>query len=695
MKTKSKKGLFCLSVSLVAVIAAFITGGICYGASISGWVLDEQGSPVPRVPVKTYLDRCSQQPNAVTESDESGFYRIEGLQEGSYFVAAEAGCHTPYHNFNTAWWNETGGVSDCQDAGVVTVLSGQEAGDVDFGLFQGDTYLEPLVTSAGVFVLNKPKAMPETIYWAFISGPSPEDVCAFTVQGASGLFELKPSLSYRQWGILYLARSDTVAENGPYTFALRDSFGRTASVVKDFVYGAPLPSIDSETMSPEHGSYVGTTPVLSFQGASEPGLFYQIRIKDYHSNAISYTTERLQDTTSFTVPEGFLQPSTPYIWMARVWRGAEGMGLCQESEEKAFFTGPVGTPVLDYPSALSILTSLHEPDFLNWLGVMSRNTAPWDVASLTVTDPQDTVYTWTGDMSFWFRHPPYLSLTLPHTGPLPEGDYTFALQDRDFNTQTVTTTYTFDPVPPIQEEGRAPAPNAYVDTATPTFTWTALPAEMGEFEYRLRIRDYTEKIIWYDSPYRTATSVTVPQTVRLLRGCSYKWTVMVRKPGSSCLAYSRSHTFTIHPLQSPKPTITANGMGGTVFVRPSDVTVIQASLDPGEMAGQMADWWVGAMTRFGNFWLDPDLNWRPSGTPLSVGTFPLFGLGPVTLLQYPLPTGVYTFFFLLDQSLSGSLDEVTWFDVVTISSSPEEPEMQTVPLSNELSLKEILPLLKR
>ena len=158
-----------------------------------------------------------------------------------------------------------------------------------------------------------------TRFWAFLTGPSPEDVASFTVTGPSGTFNLKTLLSYRQLGLLYFHAEESILEDGSYTFLVTDDLGRMASVVKDFTYNGTVPQIDSSTMSPKTGAYVGTTsPTLSFDPVTGSDVYYQVFIEDSRSKAVWYSSSHTQNT-SFTVPQGLLQRNTPYWWEVRVW----------------------------------------------------------------------------------------------------------------------------------------------------------------------------------------------------------------------------------------------------------------------------------------------------------------------------------------------------------------------------------------
>ena len=131
-------------------------------------------------------------------------------------------------------------------------------------------------------------------------------------------------------------------------------------------------------------------------------------------------------------------------------------------------------------------------------------------------------------------------------------------------------------------------------------------------------------------------------------------------------------------IEEPMPGIKANGSDGPVFVTPGGNVNITASLDPRDMAGQNCDWWVGALTRFGTYWVNPSLSWIRSDTPISVGQYVLFNLSERSLLNRPLPVGIYTFFFALDGTPDGVFD-LTWYDYVNVICQPEAVWTEALP----------------
>jgi len=415
------------------------------------------------------------------------------------------------------------------------------------------SYPAPVFKAAGLYAEGS-----NTNFWAFITGPSPEDVASFTVTGPSGTFNLETLLSYRQLGLLYFHREGSILEDGSYTFLVTDGLGRTASVTKDFAYDGTVPQIDPSTMSPANGAYVGTTsPTLSFDPVTGSDVYYQVFVRDSTSAAVWYSSPHTQNT-SYTVPQGLLQPNTPYWWQVRVWDKATDAQNRTVSARRYFFTGTRGLPditnnyVLSFPAGGNIG---------NWFGVVNIAIANWDIDYLRVTGPDSTVYDLSQVETRFYL--PALNFNTAYTStPIPDGTYRFDIQDDEGNRATATQTYAYNPVPAVSEESRSPADNAYFDTNRPTFSWSPIVGA-GTYYYQLRIHDYDQSIKWYTSGRSAETSVTIPEGVNLPGGSSYKWQVLVWDTAVNNLNVSSQRTFTVSASAPNVTTDPANSVTST------------------------------------------------------------------------------------------------------------------------------------
>jgi len=107
--------------------------------------------------------------------------------------------------------------------------------------------------------------------------------------------------------------------------------------------------------------------------------------------------------------------------------------------------------------------------------------------------------------------------------------------------------------------------------------------------------------------------------------------------------------------------VKVNGSDDAAAVSAGALVRLDVALQAGEMAGALMEYWVAARTPFG--WYSHSRRWRPGIHP--AGAFPLEDLGPLTILDRPLPPGSYTFFIAADDQVNGA-PEQTWVDRVTI-----------------------------
>ena len=133
-----------------------------------------------------------------------------------------------------------------------------------------------------------------------------------------------------------------------------------------------------------------------------------------------------------------------------------------------------------------------------------------------------------------------------------------------------------------------------------------------------------------------------------------------------------------------------NGSDGPISITTSDNANVTVSLDPGGFSGVACDWWIGALTPYGNFWLSP-WGWLKYDWPISLGQYPLFDLSETSLLDTPLPVGIYTLFFALDDTPDGQFD-MTWQDYVNVivkgEGTASVPDLDTVFQGNAKPLVE-------
>ena len=420
-------------------------------------------------------------------------------------------------------------------------------------LNQAHAYPAPQFQNAMVFASNAADGSISTVFFAIISGPSPVDVTSFTATGPSGTYNLTSSRSFQQYGLYYVHGENAVLNNGSYTLTITDSVGRTASVVREFVYNDSIPTPTS--LLPANETYTGTTtPILSFLPVDGGRYYYQVQIRDYDQKAIWYSSPMMTDP-SLTVPDNMLQPNTAYRWVARIWDTA---GQNFRESVAVFYTGTKGAPEINMWGVLSFPWG---EDLLNYPYARGINVAPWDIDYFQVTGPDETAYELNRRyFRFWLSAFNAAIIGFDPPASLPDGTYTFEIKDDLGQKVSKTTTYTYNPVPDFLEDSRVPADNAYLDTLKPTFSWARVQGDTGngEYLYGIRIVDYTTEIRWFDSVKSTETSFTPAEPLNLPKGNSYKWQVDVIDASYNNFRASGYRVITINAVAPPQ-TATVTG----------------------------------------------------------------------------------------------------------------------------------------
>jgi glucose/arabinose dehydrogenase len=109
---------------------------------------------------------------------------------------------------------------------------------------------------------------------------------------------------------------------------------------------------------------------------------------------------------------------------------------------------------------------------------------------------------------------------------------------------------------------------------------------------------------------------------------------------------------------APSVTLTANGSTGPVLLSSDEPLLLQLSFDAGGAPIDPAEVYVGLLSPFGVYWLDPSGAFVTPLTRLYSGPLPSFG--PLSLLQLPnaglLPPGPYWWFVIVDRDADGVPD---------------------------------------
>ena len=286
-------------------------------------------------------------------------------------------------------------------------------------------------------------------------------------------------------------------QNGTYTFEAVDKAGHTV-ITTEALTGTPIGYPAESTLSVTVVDNTGA----NFNWEEVPGAaFYRVEIYDKNYKRIyEFTTTENQ----FSLASGFLKESEPYKFRVTTrdafWdqNADHGSSSPWSSYDGILFkTGPAGTggthaPELeDYNFGAVIAYIEHpmtgKPSYMLQFSikVSDLDGVPGNIKSVTVQGPEgislDLGYDGgENDTSseYWGR------IMYDDLDDIPEGDYTFTVEDEDSKSATLTDTLVKNPVP-LAEYG-TPSDGALVFTDNPVIEWDE-PQEGGPYFYKVRL----------------------------------------------------------------------------------------------------------------------------------------------------------------------------------------------------------------
>ena len=198
---------------------------------------------------------------------------------------------------------------------------------------------------------------------------------------------------------------------------------------------------------------------------------------------------------------------------------------------------------------------------------------PTHITSLTVTGPGGFNHTFTESEIRWV-HSIGNVYVYGEAGLPADGAYNYNITDTFGGSDSFSKEQTSIVIPIVDRSSMSPGNNAYLNTLTPTFTWSAV--EGSPRYYRTSIYDWKERYSVYQSTRSTDLSATVPAGV-LKPERSYKWRVEVFDDPDGLVADNRSSSgwncFTTTSNQQPYTlTVDKSGTGsGTVTSSPAGI----------------------------------------------------------------------------------------------------------------------------
>ena len=381
---------------------------------------------------------------------------------------------------------------------------------------------------------------------ANLSGFSPlsSGSVSVTWPGASKVTTFSTSeLYYDQLGdgsyYRHLEAMPNPVPNGDFIFRVNNSLGSNEQTVT-FAFNQ-VPIVSNASMSPADLAFTGTnTPTFTWSPVTIPGkeTYYRVEIWDWQKNYPVYLSNNFTSTANpvtFAMPSGSLTADLHYQWRVVASDGQDILVEQNRSQSnfQGFYTGTQSTPQF----AWSTFRSSNSGSGLQLqYGGQFKGAFPSQVTFCNAYSPANGIdYDFqSGDLLSEASGAYYWKSV---SAANPQNDSVELTIETALGSDTDTRTFTFALVPivdvnSIRVEGENIGNNAYVDTLTPTFSWSPVTIPGKTTYYRAQIFDWNGRILLYSTPRQTDASFTVPANV-LKPESSYRLSIRPTDGGGS------------------------------------------------------------------------------------------------------------------------------------------------------------------
>jgi hypothetical protein len=446
----------------------------------------------------------------------------------------------------------------CSAGGPSTCVS--SIGSAESPIYSGPN---PVIADANVYTQNTSGGK-QIVFGLAPDGPGPLDTNELYVTGPNGLIRaFNDSNLVNLVGQQLISGASNVADFGPYagtyTYTIKANNGATATkqlTLTPTLIPYPVDGttqldrrieLGGNTYDADNAYISGTTPTFKWKPSAGAGYYYRVRVNDLKGLRLWYMSDlvrgdQLQGDGRIwaTVPQGMLQPNTPYQYQIEVLDTNDSWTAHNRSRSTTwkFYTGTKGTDFLFNPSVLHLQSFRGGDQAI--LSTNVFNLAPWDIVSGVTTSPFSVTLSGTAetyvyniapsayqDLGYYQYAPSdYSDMSPTLLGTPPNGIYDFFISDPSSNSDTASRTFTDNPsVPQVARESMIPVDNSYLSTLEPVLKWAS--AGPG-YKYRVRVNSWRNFSVWASSwtnglALGAEMSVTVPAG-RLQPG-PYRWFV--------------------------------------------------------------------------------------------------------------------------------------------------------------------------
>jgi hypothetical protein len=471
-----------------------ITGLSANAATLIGKVKDGETS----LPIKNVLVKVVSQSGdfmSVIETDEFGFYRIQNL-DGNYNVLFshpqyfETSPH-PFGVFGTSVYEYVPFLDPIPPVLPIigSVINVHEPG----GAMK--TYLEVVIENGFLGTL------PDDIDTITVYDPGPTIVAEYPTPDT---WEYYPELRD------FYIKIDNSPVPGMYTFRVTSG---TLSVDDTDIQGSnwTIPCPDTPTFQPLNGEILSSkNPTFSWGDVIPPagsGITIHYRLVIYEAIYIPpgpdvdgywtvgqrvYATDRVAGMTSFTVPNGVLNPGQTYFWRVR----AEDAPLWEQVQNRSHSDFLAVTLEKDPKRMQFFDVTVYDGSLEADFGVLPGFRGKLDTAFLNTPNRGIYEYNLTADRFVWDTECRYLDIQVKNFGAVQAlgdyGDYTLTLNFSDGAQEVYTTS-----LEQITQSPNIPSIFPTVnDDGSISVTWVPVciyPDIPENYDYQIRIRDTSNK----------------------------------------------------------------------------------------------------------------------------------------------------------------------------------------------------------
>ena len=528
---------------LLLLLYITLTSLPCFSASISGRVIDENGTPVEGILVQGYTNQCSSNSSWSTYTDNEGNYIVSDIPTNStFFVKACPSCN--HQGYIDQWFDGEKGQTNCHFAEPIIITNDQNISNVNFVLLNAPRRLQYFQLVARDDRLEADFAVlpgfENLLESAAITGPG---TFKYVFDFEHDRLEWTTECKYLKGYANYIAED---FKYGGYTLTLTFSDGVQRKYSKTLKKAtSSLPLVDEDSMSctvnPDGSMDFWWTP-------PDPGYYYQFRIRNADGSVEYYRSPTMDGSVGhLKVSANYLrclEKGKKYYWFVRTYddnyyfsNWVNTFNAFVQTEYKEFIYNPTE---LKNRIKWASIWDLNDNRVLAEFSVRYGSKKTITSATLSNQEDSDTYHYDIKNDLFDYSTSTRSNYGWTHliTDNIAEGDYDFTVTFKDDYSETITKH--FQRINVVEVDSNTMKTEILEDGAI-YFSWD-LPGGAPDQSYLIKIRNIEEtKEFYKSSSCLNCEGVVVSSwSLRALEpGKPYLWFVR-SLPGSSDSAMKNS-----------------------------------------------------------------------------------------------------------------------------------------------------------